>query len=150
MIVINKETGKQLENVLVVDESVESYRYCRYKADEFFKKAEILYEKEVEPRYKLLREIDYSLHGEELDKELERYNTITAEKDAFLEDYFALNELGGEWEDKEFKAMLMPLLKLTSNLTENPNLALACKLEMTSLWLNDLGLPNLANQFFKK
>ena len=139
--VYDKTTGEEIKNVIVTDTKNESIGYCRMMADQYLDKADKMHEKEIIGRYNQMLEIFQSKKPD-----FEKIDRLREEIEHFRKDVNRLFELAGEWEDKEFKARLMPVLKIVSSWAPNPHHDLIFKQQLMSDHLRESGLPNLANQ----
>ena len=123
--------------------------FCRAMADKMLKKADLLYDKEILPRYKKMRECTMDDFGPEFDpdrgkKWSDHMNTLRNEIEFIDKQHQEMLEVAGDWEDREFAARWKKIVDFIASRSDNPLLERLTRNYLMSQTMISMGAPNLA------
>lgn len=148
-IVLDKDGNDITSQVRVMQKTSDDWKYCRQNANEWLKRADDFFEKEIISRYVLMRNTKMDDFGPEFDpnrgtlwsNRIDEIREEITKKDA---EHREMLRIAGDWEDKEYAARLMPVINFLSVHSPNPLVTKHNLKEGFKAYVEFMELPNLA------
>ena len=147
-IVIDKDGKDISDQVQVIQETTDTYSYCRREADKMLKIADEFHENEIMSRYYKMR-VSMDEFGPEFDPDRSRkwseyLDNLSAEIGEKSKEWNAMMEIAGDWEDREWAARWKGVVDFLAARSENPLQEKLVKNTLMGWYCQDMGVPSMA------